>query len=338
MPDDTPGAADCLGRHQRTPSKWLTHPTFNTALMELCVHIAIAIARQWFGGVVVPANTTDCWVVEGLANTLAASHAEILDGDERVILQAHVGHAAHRAYGRRRDITAPRESRGEDGAVANTRARTPPLGAHRAAAGVERALASQGGDNHLHARKTSGAGCFAKGAKYFAGLHVRRNKKEQATRVPSSAEVLARPLVIHTQQLFDHCRATVNLGKGEVNSFLERWVYGAGVPETVRRVRGEASEERHGICETRRERLAAADRAALAVARNHRSSITVRMREEHRPDANDHVVSLGHSSWQLMDICQPRLRIGVRRRSSNPRGSRAHRGHGLSGALRASGS
>ena len=55
----------------------LTHPTFNTALMESRVHIAIAIARQWFGGVVVPANTTDCWVVEGLAQYLARTRKSL---------------------------------------------------------------------------------------------------------------------------------------------------------------------------------------------------------------------------------------------------------------------
>ena len=101
---------------------------------------------------------------------------------------------------------------------------------------------------------------------------------------------------------------------GEVNSFLERWVYGAGVPKLCV---GYVVKRRKNVMEFAvklegSEAYFAADRAALAVARNHRSSITVRMREEHRPDANDHVVSLGHSSWQLMDIpLQPRRRMVI---------------------------
>ena len=79
--------------------------------------------------------------------------------------------------------------------------------------------------------KRLGPDVMQKVLKYFAGLHVRRNKKEGGTRAGPSAEVLSsNARWIHTLQLFDHCRATVNLGKGEVNSFLERWVYGAGVP------------------------------------------------------------------------------------------------------------
>ena len=81
MPDEYAGARDGLGACINVHSvKWLTHPTLNTALMESRVHIASAIARQWFGGVVVPANTTDCWVVEGLAQYLAGTYVKSLTG------------------------------------------------------------------------------------------------------------------------------------------------------------------------------------------------------------------------------------------------------------------
>ena len=313
MPDEYAGARDGLGACINVHSvKWLTHPTFNTALMESRVHIASAIARQWFGGVVVPANTTDCWVVEGLAQYLAGAYVKSLTGmnelsfrrmlDMQLTARMDDGETLPPLASRAARIWRGGQYAGKDPAAGGA---PRPL-----AAGVERALQAKAVTIIYMLEKRLGPDVLQKVLKYFAGLHVRRNKKEQATRAGPSAEVLASAARwIHTQQLFDHCRATVNLGKGEVNSFLERWVYGAGVPKLCV---GYVVKRRKNVMEFAvklegSEAAAAADRAALAVARNHRSSITVRMREEHRPDANDHVVSLGHSSWQLMDIpLQPR--------------------------------
>lgn len=313
LPDVLVRERDALGACVNVHSaRWLVDPALNSALLDARVHLATAIARQWFGGIVVPADTTDCWVVEGLAQYLAGMYVKNLTGLNEL------------SFTRMKDMRLAAAM--DDGAS------LPPLasraariwrGGHYAgpdpfaggapkplSKSVERALQAKAVAVIYMLEKRLGPDVMQKVLKYFAGLHVRRNKKEQATRTGPSNEVLAgNARWIHTLQLFDHCRATVNLGKGEVNSFLERWVYGAGTPKlsvgyVVKRKKNvmEFAVKLEGSAAA-----AAADRAALAVARNHRSSVTVRMREENRADANDHVVSLGQSSWQLMEIpLQPR--------------------------------
>ena len=313
LPDSRTSERDALGACVNMHStKWLVDPSLNTALLDARVHLATAIARQWFGGIVLPADTTDCWVVEGLAEYLAGMYVKSLTGfnelsyrrmkDMRLAAEIDDGEQLPPLASRASRIWRSGHYAGPDPAAGGA---PRPLAAH-----VERALRAKAVSVMHMLEKRLGPDVLQKVLKYFAGLHVRRNKKEQNTRAGPSAEVLAsNARWIHTLQLFDHCRATVNLGKGEVNSFLERWVYGAGIPKlsvgyVVKRKKNvmEFAVKLEGSAAA-----AAADRAALAVARNHRSSVTVRMREEQRPDANDHVVSLGQSSWQLMEIpLQPR--------------------------------
>ena len=315
MPDEYVGARDSLGACMNIHSaKWLIDPTLNTALLDARVHIATAIARQWFGGVVVPADTTDCWVVEGLAQYLAGAYVKKLTGlnelsfrrmrDMQLTARMDDGESLPPLASRAARIWRAGQYAGPDLAAGGT---PKPL-----SASVERGLQAKAVTIIYMLEKRLGPDVMQKVLKYFAGLHVRRNKKEGGTRAGPSAEVLSsNARWIHTLQLFDHCRATVNLGKGEVNSFLERWVYGAGTPKLCV---GYVVKRRKNVMEFAVKlegsvAAAAADRAALAVARNHRTSVTVRMREENRPDANDHVVSLGHSAWQLMEIpLQPKIK------------------------------
>jgi len=296
----------CINIHR---TSWLVDAALNSALLESRIHIATAIARQWFGGVVVPADTTDSWVVEGLAQYLAGEYIKSLAGmnelafrrmkEMRLTTSMDDGQTMPPLASRAARIWRGGQYAGPDHAAGGA---PKPL-----SASVERALQSKAVTIVYMLEKRLGPDVLQKVMKYFGGLHVRikRDKKDQATRAGPSAEVLAsNARWIHTVQLFDHCRSTVNLGKGEVNSFLERWVYGAGVPKLSV---GYVVKRRKNVMEFAvklegSEAAAAADRAALAVARNHRTSVTVRMREENRADANDHVVSLGQSAWQLMEI------------------------------------
>lgn len=293
-------------------TKWLVDQSFNSALLDARVHIASAIASQWFGGIVIPADTTDCWVVEGLANYLLGAYVRTLTGlnelsfrrmkDMRIASRLDDGVTLPPLASRAARIWRGGHYAGPDVAAGGS---PHPLPSH-----VEHGLKCKASTVIYMLEKRLGPDVMQKVLKYFAGLHVRRNKKDQNTRTGPSAEVLAsNARWIHTIQMFDHCRATVNLGKGEVNSFLERWVYGAGTPKLAV---GYVVKRRKNVMEFAvklegSEAAAAADRAALAVARNHRTSVTVRMREENRTDANDHVVSLGTTAWQLMEIpLQPR--------------------------------
>ena len=293
-------------------TKWLVDKSFNSGLLDARLRIASAIASQWFGGIVVPADTTDCWVVEGLAKYLTGAYVQALTGlnelsfrrmrDMRTAALLDDGTTLPPLASRAARIWRGGQYAGPDIAAGGS--------PHALPSNVEHGLQCKASTVIYMLEKRLGPDVMQKVLKYFAGLHVRRNKKDQSSRAGPSAEVLAsNARWIHTLQMFDHCRATVNLGKGEVNSFLERWVYGAGTPKLAV---GYVVKRRKNVMEFAvklegSNAAAAADRAALAVARNHRTSVTVRMREEGRIDANDHVVSLGTTAWQLMEIpLQPR--------------------------------
>jgi hypothetical protein len=158
-----------------------------------------------------------------------------------------------------------------------------------------------------------------KACKYFANLQQKRTKenkdskgtkgKDGKKKQPQNSkdaehaqmEKMAEALVsnarwISSQHFLDYCRTAVNLGKGEIASFIERWVYGCGSPTLV-----------VGYCVRRRKNTLefavkvenspatlAADEAVIRVARNHRTSVTIRLQED--STANDHVVALTSAS------------------------------------------
>lgn len=91
----------------------------------------------------------------------------------------------------------------------------------------------------------------------------------------------------------------VNLGKGEVNFFLECWVYGVGM---LKLCVGYVVKCRKNVMEfvvkfEGSVAAAAVDRVVFVVVRNYCILVIVCMCEENCLDVNDYVVLLGYFVW-----------------------------------------
>ena len=117
--------------------------------------------------------------------------------------------------------------------------------------------------------------------------------QEHAQRIEKLREALAsNARWISSQHFLDHCRSAVNLGKGEIASFIERWVYGCGSPtfDVGYSVRKRKNKLEFAVKVIHSPATLAADEAASRVARNHRTSMTIRLQED--ATTSDHVVAL----------------------------------------------
>ena len=117
--------------------------------------------------------------------------------------------------------------------------------------------------------------------------------QEHAQRMEKLREALAsNARWISSQHFLDHCRSAVNLGKGEIASFVERWVYGCGSPtfDVEYSIRKRKNKLEFVLKVIHSPATLAADEAASRVARNHRTSVTIRLQED--ATASDHVVAL----------------------------------------------
>ena len=84
---------------------------------------------------------------------------------------------------------------------------------------------NKGGDKNNAAKNKDGT---AKN-NYSSNKKNKNENQEHAQKMEKLREALvSNARWISSQHFLDHCRSAVNLGKGEIASFVERWVYGCG--------------------------------------------------------------------------------------------------------------
>ena len=288
--------------------------------------LAAALARQWFGGFLIPRDTGDSWLVEGLAVHLVDKFLKHLMGDNEIRYRrgkeeetvslvdngdtvpplastaARLWHGGRRAG---KSTAGPPQPlppqiyellQWKAKAVVGMLERR--IGEDAMASVLKQVISMQTNEKKMRAEKL-------KEKKHrqgrdqlpLAGMHESREEGS----VEGDASVgFARWL--QCSEFLNLCRNVANLSRGEVVAFAERWIYGCGCPQmsvgfAFRRKRNslEFAVKLEGSA------LAAhADRMAVERGRSHKTSVTVRVQEAEQ--ASDHAVSLGTVSWQLMDL------------------------------------
>ena len=148
---------------------------------------------------------------------------------------------------------------------------------------------NKGGDKNNAAKNKDGT---AKN-NYSSNKKNKNENQEHAQKMEKLREALvSNARWISSQHFLDHCRSAVNLGKGEIASFVERWVYGCGSPtlDVGYSVRKRKNKLEFAVKVLHSPATLAADEAASRVARNHRTSVTIRLQED--ATSSDHVVAL----------------------------------------------